>query len=157
MGGQQGREIVLGRHGRQAGERVLQVGVRVVAVTLAGDEERVEDGGAVAGLRVSDEQPVLGAEFAGTDGVLDRVGVELGASVFEVRGQRRPVAEQVGAGLAELRAGCDRAVNSDPLRSMSIDPPSQETLCPISPYKLLRFGMMGQSVSAADSRKGGSN
>jgi len=66
VGGQQGREIVLGGHGGQAGERVLQVGVRVVAVALAGDEERVEDGGAVAGGGVSDEQPVLRAEFAGT-------------------------------------------------------------------------------------------
>lgn len=40
----------------------------IVATALAGDDERVEDGSAIAGVGMTDEEPVLCAEFAGTDG-----------------------------------------------------------------------------------------
>lgn len=67
----------------------------IVAVPLAGNDERVENRGAVAGVGVPDEEPVLCSELAQADGVLDGVGVELGVVVAQVCGQRGPVAEQI--------------------------------------------------------------
>ena len=68
MGGQQRREIVLGGHRGQTREHVLEVSVRVEAATLGGDDERVDDRGAIAGVGVADKEPVLRPEFAGADG-----------------------------------------------------------------------------------------
>ena len=44
---------------REVGEHVLQVGVGIESAALGGDEERVDHRGAVAGVGVSDEEPVL--------------------------------------------------------------------------------------------------
>ena len=52
-------EVVAVGHPRQASEDVLHIGQRVFAVTLARDNQRVEDGGALAGIGVPDKQPVL--------------------------------------------------------------------------------------------------
>ena len=90
MRGQQGAQIVGRGHGGQAGEHVAQVGMGIVAAALAGDDERVEHGGAVAGVGVADEEPVLRPEFARADGVLHGVGVELGAAVRAVSGAQWP-------------------------------------------------------------------
>ena len=57
---QQGAQVVAGGHGRQAGEDIAQVVVRVVAAALAGDDQRVEDGGAGAGVGVADEEAGVG-------------------------------------------------------------------------------------------------
>ena len=59
MGGQQRGEVVVVGHGRQPREHVLQVGVGIEAAALSRDDERVEHGGAVPGLGVADEEPVL--------------------------------------------------------------------------------------------------
>ena len=75
--------------------------MRIVTVTLAAHHERVDHGGTVAGIGMADEEPVFRAELARPDGVLDRVGVECGVAVAEVRGERFSVAEQIRAGLAE--------------------------------------------------------
>ena len=56
-------EVVLVGHGRQAGEHVAQ----------AGDDERVEDGGAAAGVGVTDKQPVFLPDGVRADGVLDQM------------------------------------------------------------------------------------
>jgi hypothetical protein len=48
-----------GVHGGQAREHVAQVGQRVEAAAAAALHDGVEDGGALAGLRRSDEEPVL--------------------------------------------------------------------------------------------------
>ena len=56
MAGQQRAEVVFGRHRRQAGEHVFEVVVGIVAAALAGDDERVHDGGAVTGVGVADEE-----------------------------------------------------------------------------------------------------
>lgn len=74
--GQKRTEIILGGHRGQAREHVLQIGVRIVAAALAAHDERVDDRRAVAGVGLANEEPVLRAEFARADGVLDRVGVE---------------------------------------------------------------------------------
>ena len=77
----------------------------IVAVTLAGYDERVDHRGAVAGVGVAHEEPVLRSEFARADRILDGVGIELGVVVAQVRAQRGPVAEQISAGVAETRSG----------------------------------------------------
>ena len=52
-------EVVLVAHRRQAGEHVFHVSVRVFAVALAGDDDRVDDGRALASVGVADKQPIL--------------------------------------------------------------------------------------------------
>ena len=61
----------------------------------AGDDDRVEDGGALAGVGMADEQPVLLPEGGGADVVLDHVGVEPSLAVAQVRGQAFPLGEQM--------------------------------------------------------------
>ena len=63
-------KIVLIGQARQPGDDVLQVRERVLAVALAGDNQRVEDGRALVGIGVPDEQPVLLADAGRPDGVL---------------------------------------------------------------------------------------
>ena len=89
-------------HRGQAGEDVAQVREGILAVALAGDEQRVDDGKAGSGVGVTDEEPVLRSELAGADGVLDEVVVEPGVTVAAMGDERIPVREQVAAGLAEL-------------------------------------------------------
>ena len=48
-------EVVAVGHPRQASEYVLHIGQRVFAVTLARDNQRVEDGGALAGIGGGDK------------------------------------------------------------------------------------------------------
>ena len=84
-------------HGGQTTEHIAQIIVRVVSVALAGDDQRVDNGGPVAGVGVPDEQPVLHPEFAGADGILHQVGVEPGLAVIEMGGERTPVPEQIRA------------------------------------------------------------
>ena len=52
-------QVVLVGQAGQTGEDVLEVGERILAVALAGDDQRVEDGGTLPGLWMADEQPVL--------------------------------------------------------------------------------------------------
>ena len=70
-------------------------------MALAGHHERVDDGGALAGVGVADEEPVLLADGRGADGVFDEVVVESGLGVLEVGGERLPVCEQIPARLAK--------------------------------------------------------
>ena len=51
----QGVQVEAVRQGRQPGEDVAQVCVGVFPVTLAGDDDRVDDGGAIAGIGVTDK------------------------------------------------------------------------------------------------------
>jgi hypothetical protein len=44
---------------RQPGKDIAQVGLAILCVALAGDDDRVNDGGALTGVRVADKQPVL--------------------------------------------------------------------------------------------------
>ena len=67
----------------------------------AGDDERVEDGGAATGVGMPDKQPVLFSDRGGPDGVFDQIVVEHGLAVLEVAGERRPLRQQVTAGDAQ--------------------------------------------------------
>lgn len=68
---------------------------RGLAVTLAGDDQRVERGGAIIGIRMTSEEPVPRPELAGRDRILIRVGVEASVALAVMRGVRPPVAEQM--------------------------------------------------------------
>ena len=96
-------EVVAVGHPRQASEDVLHIGQRVFAVTLARDNQRVEDGGALAGIGVPDKQPVLFSDARGPDRVFDQVIVEATFAVMQMGAERCPLAEQVIAGFAERR------------------------------------------------------
>ena len=54
VGGREGVEVVLGRHCRQAGQDVAEVGQRVDLAPLAGHHDRVDDRGALAGSSTTD-------------------------------------------------------------------------------------------------------
>lgn len=60
-GRQQGAQVILVGHCGQAGEEVLEIGERILSMAFAGDDQRVEDGRALSGIGVPDEQPVLHA------------------------------------------------------------------------------------------------
>lgn len=63
-------QVVLVGEAGQAGQEIAEVGERVLAVALAGDDERVEDGGALAGVGVADQQPVRFTDARGARRVL---------------------------------------------------------------------------------------
>ena len=53
---EQGAKVVARGHAGQASKYVAQVGEWVLAVALAGDNQRVEDRGALTGLEMSNKQ-----------------------------------------------------------------------------------------------------
>ncbi len=71
-----------------------------MAVALAGDDQRISNGGAIAGGGMADEEPVHRAELTRPDRVLDLVSVEEGVAVAQMRGKRLPVPQEVCAGLS---------------------------------------------------------
>ena len=77
---------------------------RCDASAAAGFDEGEQDGAALSGLRLADEQPVLFADGGGADGVLHGVVVDLNATVFEIDEQQ---------GHADVRAG-NGQVQGDP-------------------------------------------
>ena len=83
------------RLGGQAFEDVGEVrgGVDALAMTVA--DEGVERGGSCSALRVAHEQPVLLANGTGPDGVLDKVGVDLQATVAEEHAELWPLFERI--------------------------------------------------------------
>lgn len=86
-------------------EHVAEIRVRVFSVALAGDDEGVKNRGALAGIRVADEQPVFLSDRRGADRIFDQVVVELGAAMLLMRGERFPLIEQIRAGFAESGLG----------------------------------------------------
>ena len=89
-----------GQHAGQAGEDVFEVVTRVDPEAAAVFDEGVEDGGFLAGVLGSDEEPVLGSELGGADGVLDEVVVDLDAAVCQIGFKVRPLVEGVADGFA---------------------------------------------------------
>ena len=96
MRGQERAEVVSGGQGRQAAEQVTEIVVGIESVAQTAHDERVEGRGVIAGVGMTDKEPVLHAEFARADGVFDGVGVEAGLAVAQMCGQGLSVVEQVG-------------------------------------------------------------
>jgi hypothetical protein len=99
--GQERTQVVAIGHTGQAGEDVLEVRERILAVPLAGDDERVNDGRALAGVGVADKEPVLLPDAGRPDRILDEVVVQLALAVVQMRGERPPLAKEVIARFAE--------------------------------------------------------
>ena len=59
----------------------MQVFAGVDAQSLTVGRQRVEDGAAITGFRMADEQPVSLADSRGPNGVLDQVVVDLDTTV----------------------------------------------------------------------------
>lgn len=94
--------LVIARH---ALEEVAQVYEGVFPVALAGDDERVEDGHALAGVGMSDEEPVFLADGRGDYRVFDQVVVETVIRVVGLGGDDTLVREQVCTDLPQRCAG----------------------------------------------------
>ena len=87
-----------GFHGGETGEDVLEVFPRVQPQTAAVLDKGVNDGGFFSGVLGSDEEPVLGSELGGPDGVLNEVVVDLDPSVPQIGLELGPLVEGVGDG-----------------------------------------------------------
>src|SRR5574343_1073891 len=74
---------------------------------------------------MSDEEPVARSNLARPDGVLDRVRVELRLAVVQMRGERRPLAEQIRASLAEAGAGQHPLLQRDHQSTQSRERPGK--------------------------------
>ena len=105
-------EVVAVSHAGQAGEHVAQVNRRIFAVALAGDDQRVNDRRALAGVGMADKQPVLFTNGRGADGAFHQVIVDAGLSVAHMSRQRVPLVEQVRTSLAQQRTGQDPSLQS---------------------------------------------
>ncbi len=66
------RDLAVGHVG-QAREDFPQVLVRIKIAPPATLDERVNNGAALAGIRLADEEPVLLADGRGTNGIFDQV------------------------------------------------------------------------------------
>jgi hypothetical protein len=103
--GSEGGEVVLVGHCGQPGEDIAQICERVFSEALAGDDDRVNDRGALTSTGVPNKQPVLFPDRGRPDRVFDEVVVETGLMMPEVFGERSPVTEQIRAGFPEAGAG----------------------------------------------------
>ena len=99
----EGAEVVAIGHPRQASEDIPHIGHRIFAVTLARDDQRVEDGRTLAGIGMPYKQPVLFSDARRPDRIFDEVIVEATFAVMQMGAERSPLAEQVIAGFAERR------------------------------------------------------
>src|ERR1700685_3349134 len=86
----EGAEVVLVRHPGQSGEDVLQIRQGVFSMAFAGDDERVQDRGALPGVGMADEEPVFLADAGRPDRIFDEVIVEAGLAVVQVADERLP-------------------------------------------------------------------
>ena len=90
---QQRVQIVPIGYGRQAREDITQISVWIFAVPLTGHDDRVDDGRALAGIGMTDKEPVLLPNGRRPDGVFDQVVVEARLAVSLMRGQGRPLCQ----------------------------------------------------------------
>lgn len=91
-------------HGGETCEDIAQVGVRIDMATATGFDEGVEDGAAVTGGGIAEEEPVFLSDGGGSDGVFDEVIVDLNSSVVEEHAEEIPIGEGVVDGHAHAAA-----------------------------------------------------
>jgi len=60
-------------HGGEPGEHVFDIDVRIFAVSLTGNDDRVDDGRALTSVRVADEQPVFLPNRRGPDRIFNEI------------------------------------------------------------------------------------
>lgn len=86
---------------RDSYENVAQIGERVDAVAFAGRDQREQDGGAMASVFASNEEPVLAADGDAAQCAFGGVVIRLQRTVFNVARQRRPLSQTIVHGLAQ--------------------------------------------------------
>ena len=112
-------------HG-QAGEEPVQVLMRVDAAAQAAAEQAVEDGTALSGSHIADEQVVLLSKGTGPYRILHAVVIDFDFAVLEEGLQSLPLAFGVEAGFGH---GALRAFFADD----PLDAPAQACLLYTSP------------------------
>ena len=88
-------------HRGEPGEHVAQVGVGIDAAAAATLDNGVEDGAALAGIGIAQEQPVLLSKSGRSNRVFHEVVVDLDSAIFEIDTKQRPVGERVIDGQAK--------------------------------------------------------
>src|SRR5436190_24197632 len=88
------RDLMIG-HCRQPVEEILKVGIGIDLETAAVADEGVEHRGAISGLGIPYEQPVLLSDRAGPDRVLAVDVVDLHAAILQEQQQTLPLAQSV--------------------------------------------------------------
>ena len=73
----------------------------MAAATL---DNGVEDGAALAGIGIAQEQPVLLSDCSRPNGVFQEVVVDLDSAIFEIDTKQLPVGKRVIDGLAKSAA-----------------------------------------------------
>ena len=94
------RDLVVGQVW-QAREDFTEIGVRVEAATAAAFDDGVNNGAALAGPGVADEEPVFLADGGGANGVFDQVVIDLHPAIVQIDGQRGPLAQRIINGLSQ--------------------------------------------------------
>ena len=79
-------------------------------------DEGVDDGRALTGVGMSDEEPVFRTELGRANRVFHDVGVESRLTVVKMSGQRLPLGEEIAARFTEARLWQD-ARGENPLSS----------------------------------------
>lgn len=82
-------------------KHINQVILRIDAAPATTHENRVDDGTAPAGIRMTYEEPSLSADRSRSDRVFDEVVVNLIASVAEIPGQSIVLVKEVADGTAD--------------------------------------------------------
>ena len=98
--------LVVG-HRWKLSEDVGEVGLGFDAVSLAGFQDSIDDRAFMSCCGMADEQPVLGAEFAGADALLGQIVIDAGLGMVEVNGEFVPLSQGVVDGFPEGGAGAD--------------------------------------------------
>lgn len=108
------------RRGGETGQRPVEIGPGVDFVQLAGADDRVDDGGVVAGVGVTDEEPVAKAELGGTNLALDGIIIDLDVTVARLgeEAELGPTGEAVVDGLGEVALGKDRGIRVCPEKAL---------------------------------------
>jgi len=88
-------------HVGQAGEDVAEISKRVNTTPPAVFDNRINDGAALAGISIADEEPVFLAQRSGTDGVFHKMVVDLDPALFQKHFQCRPLAQSIIHRLAQ--------------------------------------------------------
>ena len=83
-------DLPVGRRG-QPGEHVAQIGKGIETAAPTAFDDGVDDGAALAGLRVAEEEPVLLADGGGAEGIFDQGVIDLQATILEEDEQRGPL------------------------------------------------------------------
>lgn len=102
-------------HVGQAGENFTKISKRVKTASPTVFDDGVNDGAGLAGVGITDEEPVFVANGGGANGVFDQVIVNLHPAIIEINFQRAPLAQGIFYGLTQqaLRQMASAALESN--------------------------------------------